>query len=128
MNIAGVSACDYVHLNPVRAGLLRPGQPLEAKAERLIQEALGAASVSAEQLSGWRKGHLFKLKLARQLRAETTVTMAWIAQRLSMGSRGHLAHLLYKQAYSGVTPSSDHQLTLGIQKMTLSLTDTFSTR
>ena len=24
------SACDYVHLNPVRAGLLRPEQPLEA--------------------------------------------------------------------------------------------------
>ena len=24
------SACDYVHLNPVRAGLLSPEQPLEA--------------------------------------------------------------------------------------------------
>ena len=26
------SVCDYVHLNPVRAGLLRPEQPLEAYA------------------------------------------------------------------------------------------------
>lgn len=43
----------------------------------------------------WRKGHRFKVKLAAKLRAETTVTVSWIAKRLAMGSRGHLAHLLY---------------------------------
>jgi hypothetical protein len=31
------------------------------------------------------------------LRAETTVPLAWIAQRLAMGSRGYLTWLLYRQ-------------------------------
>jgi hypothetical protein len=35
-----------------------------------------------------------KLQLAHQLRAQTTCSVAWVAQRLSMGSRAHLAWLL----------------------------------
>jgi hypothetical protein len=42
----------------------------------------------------WRKGHAFKVMLAARLRAESTVTVGWIAERLAMGTRGHLAHLL----------------------------------
>ncbi len=46
----------------------------------------------AEQQRGrWHYG----AELAGRLRAETTVTVDWIAQRLAMGTRGHLAHLLY---------------------------------
>jgi hypothetical protein len=41
-----------------------------------------------------RKPHPFKVNLAAKLRAETTVTVSWIAQRLAMGTCGHLAHLL----------------------------------
>jgi len=33
--------------------------------------------------------------IAERLRRETTVTLAWIADRLRMGTRTHLAHLLY---------------------------------
>jgi len=34
-----------------------------------------------------------KVTAIAKLRAETTVTVSWIAERLSMGSRGQLAHL-----------------------------------
>jgi REP element-mobilizing transposase RayT len=70
-----------------------------AKAERLISEALRVGGTSENELAGWRKGHPFKLRLALRLRAETTVTVGWIAQRLRMGTRGHLAHLLYRHQH-----------------------------
>jgi hypothetical protein len=35
--------------------------------------------------------------LAPELSEKTTVTVAWIATRLHMGTRGHLTHLLYGQ-------------------------------
>jgi hypothetical protein len=41
-----------------------------------------------------RKGTPLKVKLALKLRAETTVTLGWFAERLQMGTRGHLANLL----------------------------------
>ena len=34
-------------------------------------------------------------QIALRLRHETTMTLAWIAQRLQMGTKTHLAHLLY---------------------------------
>ena len=67
----------------------------QAKAERLIGEACRAEAVSQEQLGRWRKGHPFKVKLARELRTHTTVTVEWIADRLQMGMREHAAHLLW---------------------------------
>ena len=42
-----------------------------------------------------RKGDVFKVRLAQRLRVETTVTLKWIAERLRIGTRGHLTHLLY---------------------------------
>jgi hypothetical protein len=36
-----------------------------------------------------------------RLRAETTLTVSWIAERLGMGARGYLNHLLYRQRRSG---------------------------
>ena len=35
------------------------------------------------------------MRLAQRLRVETTVTLKWIAERLRMGTRGHLTHLQY---------------------------------
>ena len=35
-------------------------------------------------------------------RAETTLTVGWIAERLGMGTRGHLNHLLYRRRKSGM--------------------------
>jgi REP element-mobilizing transposase RayT len=86
----------------------------EAKAERLIAEALRAGGVTEDQIAGWRKGHPFKVKLAAKLRAETTVTVSWIARRLAMGTRGHLAHLLYLRGQTLSEPPQSHQPSLGI--------------
>jgi hypothetical protein len=41
------------------------------------------------------------LALAERLRAETTMTLGWIAERLAMGTRGYLNHLLYHQRKLG---------------------------
>ena len=74
----------------------------QAKAEHLIAEALRSEGVPDEQLGRWRKGHPFKIELAAKLRTQTTVTLDWIAQRLQMGTRGHLAHLLYLYSHERV--------------------------
>jgi len=41
-----------------------------------------------------RKGDAQKLKLARRLCQETTMTLNWSAERLNMGTAGSLANLL----------------------------------
>ena len=46
-------------------------------------------------LAARRKGDLEKVAIAQRLRQETTMTLAWIAARLQMGTKTHLAHLLY---------------------------------
>ena len=42
-----------------------------------------------------RKGDKVKVRIAARLRAETTMTLGWIASRLRMGTPAHVAHLLY---------------------------------
>jgi hypothetical protein len=41
------------------------------------------------------KGDPEKVNIAQRMRCETTMTLAWIAKRLGMGTKTHLAHLLY---------------------------------
>ena len=67
----------------------------EEKAERLIAGELARKGWQERDLAWRPKGDAFKVGLAAQLRAQTTMTVAWIAQRLHMGTRGHLTHLLY---------------------------------
>ena len=38
-----------------------------------------------------------KVALAARLRSETTMRVGWIAERLAMGTRGYLNHLLYRR-------------------------------
>ena len=66
----------------------------QARAERLVVEGLRRMEWSEADLKARRKGEPRKVKLAQQIRAQTTMPLAWIAQRLSMGSRGYLAWLL----------------------------------
>ena len=68
-----------------------------AKAERIVREELEALRWSALELQHRRKGDPEKLKIAQRLRNQTTMTLHWIAQRLHMGSAGHLSHLLYRK-------------------------------
>jgi len=94
MGAPGHVACLFYRNDPEAGGSENKLTPL--KAERLIAEALRGSGATEQQLTAWRKGHRFKVKLAAKRRAETTVTVSWIAKRLAMGSRGHLAHLLYR--------------------------------
>jgi len=71
-----------------------------AKAERIIAQELRRRKWTARELRSRPKGAAEKVALAARLRAETTMTAAWIATRLDMGSRGYLNHLLYRRRKS----------------------------
>ena len=66
----------------------------EGWAGQLLAEELQRRRWTAAELGRRRKSDVEKLKMARRLRKETTMTLAWIAQRLNMGAAGSLANLL----------------------------------
>jgi len=66
----------------------------EAKAERLVREELAKLKWKDADLAKRRKGDPGKVRIARRLRRETTMTLAWIAQRLQMGVWTHVSNLL----------------------------------
>jgi putative transposase len=68
-----------------------------AQAERMVEEELKRRKWDAAVLATRRKGDPEKVAMAERLREETTMTLEWIARRLQMGSKTHLAHLLYWQ-------------------------------
>jgi len=67
----------------------------EERAEGIIAAELKRRGWTEKELQQRRKGDAFKVRVASRLRAETSVTLQWIAQRLKMGTRGYLTHLLY---------------------------------
>jgi hypothetical protein len=67
----------------------------QQKAERLVQQELKIIGWTEAVLAARPKGAPQKLRIALRLRRETTMTLAWIAQRLQMGTKTHLTHLLY---------------------------------
>jgi hypothetical protein len=56
------------------------------------------------------KGEPRKVELAWELRAQTTMPLAWIAERLNMGTRGHLAWLLQRRGQSRLAAPADQCL------------------
>lgn len=83
-----------------------------AKAEAIVNSTLGSLNWDERELRARPKGDPEKLTLAERLRAETIVTLDWIAERLHMGARSYLAHLLYwkrrgqKPARPGKVPAA----------------------
>jgi putative transposase len=69
-------------------------EAVSVRAERFTLDALKRMGLTEDDLKRRRKGDPDKVRLARELRTNTTMPLAWIAQRLQMGSRGHLAWLL----------------------------------
>lgn len=67
-----------------------------ARAERMLAEELRRRGWGAEQLAARRKGDKEKVKMARRLRGETTMTLDWIAGQLHMGAAGYAAQCLRK--------------------------------
>ena len=66
----------------------------QSRAERIVREELKRRKWDERVLAERRKGDVGKVLIAERLRRETTVTLAWIADRLRTGTRTHLAHLL----------------------------------
>ncbi len=73
----------------------------EALAELIIAEELKLERWQEADLKTRPKGDSVKVALAARLRAETTMTVGWIAERLAMGTRGYLNHLLYRRRKLG---------------------------
>ena len=73
----------------------------EAMAEQIIAAELKRRRWKEADLRMRPKGHSVKVALAARLRTETTMTVGWIAERLGMGTRGYLNHLLYRRRKSG---------------------------
>jgi hypothetical protein len=90
----------------------------EAKANRILREELEVAKWTEDQLESLRKGDPGKLRIARRLRAETTMTLQWIARRLHMGTKTHLSHLLYwgRRAESEGKSGGEAKLTAKISR------------
>jgi putative transposase len=68
----------------------------EAKAERIIAAEFKRRNWREAELAKRAKGDRVKVALAGRLRAETTVTVQWIADRLRMGTAGYLNNRLYR--------------------------------
>jgi hypothetical protein len=81
-----------------------------SQAERLVVEGLKRLRKSEADLGARRMGERGKVQLARELRSKTTMPLAWIAARLNMGSRGHLAWLLQERGSGRLTARTDQCL------------------
>lgn len=66
----------------------------EQKAQRLVLEELRKRRWTEQDLKRRRKTDPIKVKLAARLRAETVMTLDWVAQRLQMGCRHTVANCL----------------------------------
>ena len=68
----------------------------EAKAQRIVAEEMARRGWSVADLEQRRKADAEKIRIARRLRAETTMSWGWIAERLGMGTTGYAADCLRK--------------------------------
>ena len=73
----------------------------EELAELIIAEELKLGRWQEADLKTRPKGDSVKVALAARLRPETTMTVGWIAERLALGTRGYLNHLLYRRRKLG---------------------------
>ena len=64
----------------------------------MVEEALRRMGWTEGELASRRKGDAGKVRLALELRAKTTMPLAWIAGRLKAGSRGYLTWLLQRKS------------------------------
>ena len=67
----------------------------EEKAKRIIREELRTLGWESAELGRRLKGDREKVRIARRLRAETTVSLKWIATGLQMGTWTYVANRLY---------------------------------
>jgi hypothetical protein len=73
----------------------------EALAERIIAEELKRGRWQEADLKPRPKEDAVKVALAARWRAETTMTVGWLTERLAMGPRGYLNPLLGRKRKLG---------------------------
>jgi REP element-mobilizing transposase RayT len=82
-----------------KAGESHHGEELressQEKAQRIVAAELKRLGWEEGDLERHRKGDRRKVKIARRLRQETTMTLKWIAHRLKMGTWTHVTNRLY---------------------------------
>jgi len=66
----------------------------EEKARRILREELDRLGWTGAELIRRAKGDARKIRIAQRLRAETSVTLKWIAEALQMGTWTHVANRL----------------------------------
>ena len=71
------------------------GEAAESKAKRIVQEELTRLGWSEGELQRRRKGDVEKIRIARRIRRETT--MSWIAASLAMGTWTYVANCRREQ-------------------------------
>lgn len=69
---------------------------MEVKAEQIITEELKRRKLKRPQLAKMKKMHETKAQIGERLRKETTMTLAWIAERLHAGRPGTLANAIVR--------------------------------
>ncbi len=74
----------------------RPQESQADKVERVVGEDLQRRQWTEARLGKRSKGDLEKVEMAVRLRKETLVKVAWVAQRLPMGSVANVNTLLYQ--------------------------------
>jgi hypothetical protein len=62
----------------------------------MVAQELKRSGWDQAELTRRRKGDKHKVDLARRLRAETTMSLAWVAERLHIGSWSNVSNLLRK--------------------------------
>ena len=72
------------------------GEVAEARAERIVREELRRRRWAEVDLEGRAKGDRIKVAIAARLRANTLVSVKWIAARLHMGTAGYANSRLYR--------------------------------
>jgi len=72
-------------------------ETMVARAERIVVEEMKRRRWKEAQLERRAKGDAQKVAIAVRLRAESAVTVQWIAERLRMGTPGYVHYLLYRQ-------------------------------
>ena len=72
-------------------------ETMTARAERIVAAEMKRRRWDEAELEKRAKGDAQKVAIAVRLRAESAVTVQWIAARLRMGAPGYVHHLLHRQ-------------------------------
>ena len=79
----------------------------------LVVEGLKRMGWSEADLRARRKGEPRKVDLAWELRSQTTMPLAWLAERLNLGTRGPMAWLQQQRGKSRpAAPANQRLLTI----------------